>query len=252
MGKPQTMTTRPVGRTQSNVKEQAAKLNRDVFKAGLVYETWGTASVRDGDRFIIKPSGFPYKKLRSWHMVTVSLNTGKTREGELNPSIDTKIHKEIYNAWPWVGAIIHTHSTYATAFATAGLPILLANTTMADYYANTIPLTGDLSTCEVDSDFETNIGKLIIQTFKKQGIDPRLVPAVLHKSHGPFVWGETAAKALVNAKVLEKVAEINCLALRMNPDLTVSKAAKYMFDYHNRRHNGRLTGGKRNYGQEGH
>ena len=158
--------------------------------------------------FAIKPSGVPYARLTPDKIVLVSLDTGDVVDGTLRPSSDTPTHLELYRAFN-CGAIVHTHSEYATMFAQARTPIGCMGTTHADYFRGDIPVTRPMTQAEVETDYEANTGKVIVETFRTRRLSPEEVPAVLVANHAPFTWGPDAAKAIENARVLEFVARMD-------------------------------------------
>ncbi|HHV43362.1 MAG TPA: L-ribulose-5-phosphate 4-epimerase [Firmicutes bacterium] len=175
---------------------------------GLVILTWGNVSAIDREKglVVIKPSGVPYEDLTAEQMVVVDLE-GNRLEGTLRPSSDLPTHLELYRAFPQVGAVIHTHSQWATIWAQVGRGIQPYGTTHADYFYGQIPCTRPLRADEVAGDYERNTGKVIVETF--QTIDYEQMPAVLVHRHGPFCWGTNVKEALENAVTLEQVA---CMA----------------------------------------
>lgn len=191
------------------IKRKVVKANKAVYDSGLVILTWGNVSAigKNKESIFIKPSGVPFEKLTPFKISEVSLNEGSRLSG-LKPSVDTDIHLEIYRHFNEVGAVIHTHSSYATAFAQARLPIPYLGTTHADYFYGDIPITGDLNKEEIMYDYEKNIGKKIVGHFLQNNINPYQNPAVLIPGHGSVVWGPSVEKALENAVVLEEVAKL--------------------------------------------
>lgn len=153
---------------------------------GLVIFTWGNVSGIDREKglVVIKPSGVSYDVMKADDMVVVDLATGAVVEGDLRPSSDTPTHLAIYRAWPEVGGVVHTHSTYATAWAQAGIDLPNIGTTHADYFHNAIPCTPDMTESEVKGDYELETGNVIINTFNGGGINPMHTPGVLVKNHG--------------------------------------------------------------------
>jgi L-ribulose-5-phosphate 4-epimerase len=202
-----------------DLKAEVCKANLDLVSKGLVMETWGNASGVDRERgvMIIKPSGVPYDGMRPEHMVTVSLADGSVVEGKLKPSSDTETHLVLYRAFPQIGGIVHTHSLYATAWAQACQSLSSYGTTQADYWYGDVPCTRKLGTTEIENDYETNTGRVIVETFKDLQFDPMQHPAVLVASHGPFTWGRNVADAVHNAGVLEFIAKLANETLRINP-----------------------------------
>ena len=203
------------------LKDKVFKANLALVRHGLVIFTWGNASAIDPESrlVVIKPSGVSYDEMTADDMVVVDLD-GNVVEGHLNPSSDTPTHLALYRAWPEIGGIVHTHSTYATAWAQAGKSIPAIGTTHADYFHNEIPCTGDMSEQEVKGAYELETGNVIVRRF--EGINPVHTPGVLVKNHGPFAWGKDCDEAVHNAVVLEQVAKMAYLAYAINPDLTMN------------------------------
>ena len=199
------------------LKQEVWKANLDLVKAGLVIQTWGNASGLDraGGHMVIKPSGVPYDQLKPEHMVVVALENGAVIEGALKPSSDTATHLVLYRAFQGIGGIVHTHSLFATAWAQSGRPIPALGTTHADHFHGPIPCTRLMTAREINSDYETNTGHVIVQTFAKR--DPLACPAVLVASHGPFAWGKAVADAVENAVVLEHLVQLAGQTLRLFP-----------------------------------
>ena len=191
------------------LKKIVCEANMDLPKYGLVNFTWGNVSAIDraSGLFIIKPSGVKYEKLTPEAMVVVDLE-GRKVEGEYNPSSDTPTHVELYKAFPEIGGIVHTRSSYATSWAQAGRSIPCYGTTHADYIYGEVPCLRCLTAEEIAEGYEKNTGRLIVSEFLRMCKDPLSVPAVLCKNHGPFVWGKDAEEALHNAVVLEEVAKM--------------------------------------------
>ena len=186
-------------------------------KYGLVTFTWGNVSGidRESGLFVIKPSGVDYETMTKDDMVVMDLN-GNRVEGHYKPSSDTPTHLELYKAFPEVGGIVHTHSSYATSWAQAGRGIPCYGTTHADYMYGEIPCARCLSKEEIDGAYEENTGHLIVELFKSLDKDPMAVPAVLCKNHGPFAWGKDPHEAVHNAVVLEEVAKMAYRAETIN------------------------------------
>lgn len=192
----------------NKLKEQVCAANKLLPQLGLVIFTWGNVSAvdRETGTVVIKPSGVEYDELTPDNMVVVDLMTGKTIEGNLKPSSDTPTHLELYRKFPDIGAVVHTHSTWATGWAQTGRAIEPYGTTHADYFGGPIPCTRLMTDEEINSDYELNTGKVIVETF--EGINPMHMPAVLVHSHGPFNWGSNAMEAVHNAAVLEQLAKM--------------------------------------------
>ncbi|NLO69399.1 MAG: L-ribulose-5-phosphate 4-epimerase [Porphyromonadaceae bacterium] len=204
-----------------SLKEQVFQANLDLVKHGLVIFTWGNVSAidRDANLVVIKPSGVSYDVMKPEDMVVVDLDGNKV-EGKYKPSSDTPTHVELYKAFPNIGGIVHTHSTYATAWAQAGKDIPNIGTTHADYFSEAIPCTRDMTQEEVEGAYEKETGTVIIERFKE--INPDFVPGVLVKNHAPFTWGKDAHDAVHNAVVVEQVAKMAYLAYGINPNLTMN------------------------------
>ena len=197
------------------LKEKVCRANLDLVRHGLVIFTWGNVSAIDraSGLVVIKPSGVSYDNMKPSDMVVVDLD-GKVVEGELNPSSDTPTHVELYKAFPNIGGVVHTHSTYATAWAQAGLDIPNIGTTHADYFHDNIPCTRSMKKAEVFGEYEKETGKVIVERFK--GMNPDDTPAVLVKNHGPFAWGTDADNAVHNAVVLEAVAKMAYISVGLS------------------------------------
>ena len=199
------------------LKEEVYEANLELPKQGLVKYTWGNVSAidRDSGLFVIKPSGVDYKTLRPSDMVVVDLD-GQVVEGELNPSSDTATHAVLYKHYSEIGGIVHTHSTWATIWAQAGLDVPAMGTTHADTFYGSIPCARFLTQEEVDRGYEIETGKVIIETFENRGLDILSVPGVLLHGHGPFTWGKDAKSAVMNSVVLEEVAKMNLFTRELN------------------------------------
>ena len=206
------------------LKEKVFRANLDLVKHGLVIFTWGNVSAIDraSGLVVIKPSGVSYETMRAEDMVVVDLD-GKVVEGDLRPSSDTPTHIELYKAFPNIGGVVHTHSTYATAWAQAGNSIPNIGTTHADYFHEDIPCTRSMRKKEVFGEYEKETGLVIVERFK--GMNPDDTPAVLVRNHGPFTWGTDADNAVHNAVVLEQVAKMAYFAI----DIHVAAQLKGMF-----------------------
>ena len=206
------------------LKETVWRANLDLVKHNLVVFTWGNVSGIDREKglVVIKPSGVEYDRLSPEDMVVVDLATGNVVEGGLNPSSDTPTHLAIYRAFGEVGGVVHTHSTYATAWAQAGLDIPNIGTTHADYFRESIPCTEDMTEAEVKGAYELETGHVIVRRFVQAGLNPMHTPGVLVKNHGPFSWGKDAAGAVYNAVVMEQVARMAFISFTLNPHTTMN------------------------------
>jgi len=201
------------------LKKQVCDANLRLVREGLVIQTWGNASGIDRQRglVVIKPSGVPYAGMTRRHMVVVSLQSGEVVEGRLQPSSDTATHLVLYRVFPRIGAIVHTHSLYATAWAQARRDLPCYGTTQADFCHGSVPCTRLLTSAEIQGNYEANTGRVIVERFRK--LDPLHYPAVLVASHGPFAWGKDVADAVDNAVVLEFLARLAGETLRLDPGL---------------------------------
>jgi L-ribulose-5-phosphate 4-epimerase len=220
-----------------DLKQQVWQANLDLVETGLVILTWGNASGVDRERgvMVIKPSGVPYGQLQPADLVAVSLADGSVLEGELSPSSDTATHRALYQAFPAIGGIVHTHSPGAVAWAQAGRAIPCLGTTHADHFAGPVPVTRQLTPAEIAGAYEENIGAVIVECFRQGRLDPDTVPAVLVPGHGPFTWGKDAAAAVRHAVILEAVADMARSTLALNPSAAIPKE---LADKHFRRKHG--------------
>ena len=219
-----------------NLKKQVFEANLMLPKHGLITFTWGNVSGIDRGTglVVIKPSGVEYDGMTVDDMVVVEFETGNVVEGKWKPSSDTPTHLELYKAFEGLGGIVHTHSSWATSFAQAGVGIRPLGTTQGDYFYGEIPCTRAMTPEEIAGEYEKETGTVIIETFK--GVDPMSIPAVLVKNHGPFAWGKDAYDAVHNAVVLEEVAAMNYRAMRLNPN--VENMQQELLDKHYLRKHG--------------
>lgn len=203
------------------LKDEVFRANLDLVKHGLVIFTWGNVSGidRESGLVVIKPSGVSYETMTAADMVVVDLD-GNVVDGDLRPSSDTPTHLALYRAFPEIGGVVHTHSTYATAWAQAGIDLPNIGTTHADYFHDAVPCTPDMTRQEVEGDYELETGNVIVRRF--EGLNPVHTPGVLVKNHGPFTWGKDAYEAVHNAVVLEQVAKMASIAFTINPRLTMN------------------------------
>ncbi len=201
------------------------ELKREVYEAnvalprhGLINLTFGNASAIDRSKgvFAIKPSGVDYASLTPDDMVVVDLEGHKV-EGGLNPSSDTPTHRRLFLAFAGVGGVVHTHSSYATAFAQAGRPIPIFGTTHADYFNGEVPVTRKMTPEEIASAYEWETAGVIVE--RMQGLDPAAFPGVLVNRHAPFAWGPSVDKAVETAVAVECIAHMALMSLQLAPDL---------------------------------
>lgn len=211
------------------LKQKVYEANMLLPKYELITFTWGNVSAIDRETgyFVIKPSGVEYDKLKAEDMVVMDLEGNKI-EGRYNPSSDTATHLELYKAFPDMGGIVHTHSTWATSWAQAGRAIPCYGTTHADYIYGEIPCVRNLTKEEIDEAYEKNTGLLIVEEFKDK--EYMAVPAVLCKNHGVFTWGKDAKDAVHNAVVAEEVAKMAAIAEMINPK--IEEAPQELQDKH--------------------
>jgi len=218
------------------LKEQAFQANLEIPRRGLAIYTFGNVSAFDAQRgvFAIKPSGVSYEGMKAADMVVVDLDS-KVVEGTLRPSSDTRTHAALYRAFGGIGGIVHTHSTYATAWAQARTPIPLYGTTHADHLAEDVPCTELMTAEAVERDYEAETGTQIIDCFR--GRDPQQTPMVLVAGHGPFAWGKTAEKAVYHAVVLEELAKIASITRSLDP--RAARLPDYLVNKHFQRKHGK-------------
>lgn len=215
------------------LKKEVLKANLDLVKNGLVLFTWGNVSAIDRKTgfVVIKPSGVEYDGMKAEDMVVVALD-GKVVEGRYRPSSDTPTHLELYKAHPEIGGVVHTHSTYATAFAQVERPIHAYGTTHADYFYGDIPCTRNLLQEEMD-EYEKNTGVIINEAFKDKDIVA--IPACLVAHHGVFAWGKNASEAVYHATVVEEVAKMAFISENLRP--VTKRLSQHVADKHyNRKH----------------
>lgn len=219
----------------TELKKEIYLANMELPKYGLVTFTWGNVSGIDREKglFVIKPSGVPYDELEPEDMVVMDLEGNKV-EGKYNPSSDTPTHVELYRAFPEIGGIVHTHSSWATSWAQSGRSIPCYGTTHADYFYGEVPCLRCLNKDEIDDAYEKNTGLLIADYFKEK--DYKAMPAVLCKNHGPFTWGRDGHEAVHNAVVLEEVAKMAARCERINSQ--VMPAPQELQDKHYYRKHG--------------
>lgn len=228
-----------------DLKRQVLEANLALPQHNLVTLTWGNVSAVDRARdvLIIKPSGVEYSIMTAEDMVVVSLTTGEVVEGNKKPSSDTPTHRLLYQRFPHIGGIVHTHSRHATIWAQAGQSIPATGTTHADYFYGAIPCTRKMTDEEIGDDYEWQTGEVIVKTFAERGIDALQMPGVLVHSHGPFTWGKDPLDALHNAIVLEEVAYMGIFCRQLAPEMAAMQQT--LLD----KHYLRKHGAKAYYGQ---
>lgn len=217
------------------LKQEVFEANMDLVKHGLVIFTWGNVSGIDREKqlVVIKPSGVSYDVMKAEDMVVLDLD-GNVVEGKLKPSSDTATHLALYKAFPNVGGIVHTHSTYATAWAQAGIDLPSIGTTHADYFKDGIPCTRDMTKKEIENQYELETGNVIIERFRSDNLNEDYTPGVLVNNHGPFSWGKDPHNAVHNAVVLEQVAKMASISFAVNPNLKMNEELikKHFFRKH--------------------
>ena len=216
------------------LKERVCNANLTLKKSNLITLTWGNVSAKDEESglIIIKPSGVSYDTMKPEDMVVVDLD-GNTVEGTCRPSSDLPTHLYLYKQFPSLGGIVHTHSTFATAFAQSGREIIAYGTTHADAFYGSIPCTRDLTEAEISEAYEWSTGKVIAEAVR----DFIAVPGIIVKNHGVFTWGETAEKAVENAITLEEVAKMAFLTEQLNSD--TQRIDQHLLDKHYLRKHGK-------------
>ncbi|MBC2675958.1 L-ribulose-5-phosphate 4-epimerase [Listeria booriae] len=220
------------------LKQEVFEANLALPKAGLVKLTWGNVSVIDRGLgvIVIKPSGVAYDVMRAEDMVVTDLDGKTLMEDGLAPSSDLATHVILYREFPEIGAVVHTHSKWAVAWAQAKRDIPAYGTTHADAFYGQVPCTRELTATEITQDYEVETGNVIVETFKNRGLDPNAVPGVIVSSHGPFTWGKTAAKAVEHSLILDEVADMAFQSEQLEHDLTAIPS--YLLDKHYYRKHG--------------
>jgi L-ribulose-5-phosphate 4-epimerase len=226
------------------LREEVLEANLELVRRGLVLYTFGNASgiLRDEGLVVIKPSGVPYEKMKPEHLVVTGLD-GKIVEGDLRPSSDLATHIFLYQSFPRIGGVVHTHSEYATAWAQARREIPCFGTTHADYFHGPVPVTEPMTSDEIAGDYEFNTGAAIVRAFRDRSAES--IPGVLVANHGPFVWGADAKTAAHNAVVLESIARMAYFTATLNHD--AGPISSTLHDRHYLRKHGRDA----YYGQAG-
>ena len=200
------------------MKTEVLNKNNELILLGLVIDTFGNASAKDGSSILIKPSGVDLSLISKNDISVVEINSGKLLSGK-SPSSDTPTHLEIYRSFPQLGGITHTHSPYATAWAQTGNSIPCLGTTHADYWRGEIPVTRPMTDQEISGDYEKETGKVIVETINKMCMDPLECPGILVMCHGPFTWGKTIEEAVKNAEMLEYIAKLSWLTHQLNQSI---------------------------------
>ncbi len=218
--------------------------NKKLIQKKLVIHNFGNVSLRlDKDHFIIKPSGAEISRLVPTDIPIINIKTGKKIKGKLKPSTDTPTHLEIYKNNSNIKSITHTHSTYATVWAQSGKPIPLIGTTHADYWKNEVPVVEFISSKEINKGYEKITGKLILKTLKKKKLDVYSCPGVIVAGHGPFTWGTKIESSIINAEILEFVAQTTFQSYLL-------KIKKKLPGYISKKHYERKHGKRSYYGQK--
>ncbi len=211
-------------RVIQSLKEAVFVANLALVEHGLVIFTWGNASQVDRERGLvaIKPSGVSYKAMRPEMMVVLDMDGKLAEQGGMKPSSDAATHLVLYREFPEIGGVVHTHSTYATAWAQAQRDIPAVGTTHADYFYGPVPCTRSMTPEEVRGAYEAETGNVIVDCFRTRGLNPVHVPGVLVANHAPFTWGHSATDAVHNAVVLEEVAKMTSITAALNPALSMN------------------------------
>jgi len=230
----------------SDLRDEVWRANRRLTDAGLVTLSFGNASGVDRATgiLLIKPTGVPYDELAPGMLVGVALEDGRQVSGDMRPSSDLPTHLALYQRYPGIGGIAHTHSTEATAWAQAGRSIPVFGTTHADHFNGSVPVSRRLTSAEVEGQYELETGRVIIETLESGNLDPLTMPALLVASHGPFTWGPDATAAVDNAIALEAVAAMALRTMALDPD------TRPIADELRERHYRRKHGAGAYYGQE--
>ncbi|MDU2894898.1 MAG: L-ribulose-5-phosphate 4-epimerase [Clostridium sp.] len=217
------------------LKKKVYEANMELQRKGLIIYTWGNVSGIDREKglVVIKPSGVDYDTMKAEDMVILDLD-GNIIEGKYKPSTDTPTHLVLYNTYPNIGGVVHTHSEWATTFAQAGISIPAFGTTHADYFYGDIPCTRDLTENEINGEYEKETGNVIIETIGEK--NPLEIPAIIVKNHGPFTWGKDPDNAVYNAVVLDKVAEMAYKTMTLNR--SIESVNQILLDKHYLRKHG--------------
>ena len=226
-----------------NIAKECIKQNKELINKKLVIHNFGNVSLRiDKEHFVIKPSGAELTKLKPQDMPVVNIKSGKKVRGNLKPSTDTPTHLEIYRKFIDINSIAHNHSNYATVWAQSSKSIPLIGTTHADYWKNEVPIVEFLSSKDLKQNYEKNTGKLILKTLQRKKLNAYTCPGVIVAGHGPFTWGIQNSSAVINAEILEFVAQTTFQSFLL-------KIKKKLPKYISRKHYQRKHGKKAYYGQ---
>jgi L-ribulose-5-phosphate 4-epimerase len=220
--------------TITSLRAEVLEASIELVRHGLVVHAFGNVSAidRDAGLVVIKPSGVPYDELEAETLVVTDLES-RVVEGRFRPSSDLPTHLALYQAFPQIGAVVHTHSRFATVWAQAGREVPCLGTTHADYFRGAIPITAAMGADEIQSAYEWNTGRVIVRRFAD--LDPMELPAVIVRGHGPFCWAGSARAAADLGVILEEVACIAWHTVTLNPDAPPVDAAlrdKHFFRKH--------------------
>ncbi len=237
-------------RDYDDIREATATATRAIAAADLVLLAFGNASAVDRDQgvFAIKPSGIPCASVRPDQVVVVSIEDGRVVAGDLRPSSDEPTHRALYQVFPDIGGVVHTHSLYASAWAQAGRSIPCLGTTHADHFRGDVPVTRPLTDAETAERYEWHTGVAITELYGPDGLDPAAAPGVLVRSHGPFVWGTDVAEAAHHAEAVEAIARMALHTLSVNPS-SPTIAASLLVRHFDRKHGATATYGQRPGGE---
>lgn len=215
-----------MGTSYTGLKEECYYANMELNRLGLVIYTFGNVSAADQSRgvFAIKPSGVPYEELKPHDMVVLDFENTLV-EGKLRPSSDTRTHALLYKEWEGLGGIAHSHALYSVAWAQARRDIPILGTTHADHLTTDIPCAPPMADSLIGGNYEHNTGLQILDCFRQRNLSHLDVEMVLIGSHGPFTWGQSAARAVYNSMVLETLARMAYLTLQINPEAPRLKEA---------------------------
>ena len=217
------------------ITEELKQQSKRMYESGLVIHDFGNLSIKSGNKIYIKASGRPMSTITNRDFVCVDLNSSVYKT-DLKPSIDTPTHLKIYKSFKEIGGIVHTHSLNATSWAQSGKPIPCLGTTHSDYWNGDIPITRSLNNQEINGEYESEIGNVIVETIEELGIRPLFCPGLLVQNHGPFTWGKNITEAVKNAEILEYIAKMAYKTLAINPN--IKKLNKILINKHFLRKNG--------------